>query len=71
MRKSKRSLALKLNILITVIVLTVSLVLVSISLHAYTKTADSQLYERLDRVDPEELGRDQSRLLSCGRTSLR
>ena len=65
MRKSKRSLALKLNILITVIVLTVSLVLVSISLHAYTKTADSQLYERLDRVDPEELGRDQSRLLSC------
>lgn len=65
MRKSKRSLALKLNILITAIVLTVSMVLVNITYHAYTRTANAQLYERLDQVSEEQLAADESRLLSC------
>ena len=51
MKKSRRSLAFKLNILITAIVLIVSLVLVTISYSTYTTTVFQPYYSRLEAAE--------------------
>ena len=50
MRKSNRSLILKLNVLITAIVLIVSTVLVTISYSSYSKSVYAPFYSRLDKA---------------------
>ena len=49
------SLSFKLNLLITVIVLVVSMMLINITYHSFTSVAYSQIHDRLDRVNTEEL----------------
>ena len=66
MKQRRISLAFKLNLLITAIVLVVSAILISITYHAYTKTAYSQLHERLDKVNAEIL---PEKLAQCGALS--